>query len=139
MNFQLMQNDAAVLNQNKQTNFNESLESDVLVEAIDETVTLNDLLARANQLETTVKQQVSFKSERSRKWIIIFFLQEFNKIQPLSRTNTHQRRKRFIIACTAILIILTIVITIVIVIVIRTLRHKKNTNYLPRSPSIYDG
>ncbi len=67
MNFQLMQNDAAVLNQNKQTNFNESLESDVLVEAIDETVTLNDLLARANQLETTVKQQVSFTSERSRK------------------------------------------------------------------------
>ncbi len=42
----------------------ESFESDALVEAIDGTIdhndlTLNNLLARADQLEITVKQQVS--------------------------------------------------------------------------------
>ena len=58
-----MQNDFTT-NQKKQSNFNESSESDVLLEAINETVqdndnTLDDLLARADQLETTVKKQVN--------------------------------------------------------------------------------
>jgi hypothetical protein len=54
-----------LLKKNKQINIGESSESDALVEPIDQTIThddqtLNDLLARADQLETTVKKQVCY-------------------------------------------------------------------------------
>lgn len=63
-----MQNDvpsSQLLKKTKQINIDESSESDALVEPIDQTInhddqTLNDLLARADQLETTVKKQVCY-------------------------------------------------------------------------------
>ncbi len=63
-----MQNDAQssqLIKKTKQTNIDESSESDALVEVVDQTihhddVTLNDLLARADKLETTVKKQVCY-------------------------------------------------------------------------------
>ena len=67
-----MQNDAAekrLLKKNKRHNEQEadtkSSESEALVEAVDQTIahddaTLNDLLARADKLETTVKTQVTY-------------------------------------------------------------------------------
>ncbi len=63
-----MQNDVPsnqLLKQTKQANNSESSESDALVEAINQTIThddqtLDDLLTRADQLETTVKKQVCY-------------------------------------------------------------------------------
>ncbi len=63
-----MQDDPAssqLLKANKQTDFLKSLESVALVDTIDETIahddaTLNDLLTRADQLETTVQQPVCY-------------------------------------------------------------------------------
>ncbi len=54
-----------MLKKTKQINNGESSESDDLVEPIDQIIThddqtLNDLLARADQLETTVKKQVCY-------------------------------------------------------------------------------
>ncbi|CAF0720148.1 unnamed protein product [Adineta steineri] len=118
----IISNNAAsnqLLKQEKNTG--ESLfESDVLVEDIHETidhdnVTLNNLLARADQLETSVKKQ------------------EFNKIHRIPRTSIQRKRKRFIIICSTILIILTIVVTIILFTLIIVLRYKTYKNQVSKS------
>ncbi len=131
-----------LLNKSKQDIIDESSESDALVEAIDKTVNhdeaaLNDLLARADKLETTVKTPV-----RSIDILLTindsFFFQDFNKVQPIARTNLRRKRKHFIIACGATLIILTIIIAIIIFVLIMTLRYKAHMDQLPKSSSIPD-
>ncbi|CAF2575806.1 unnamed protein product [Rotaria sp. Silwood2] len=109
----------------KQNNIGESSQTDTLIEAIDETMvhndaTLDNLLARADKLEVTVKQQ------------------DFNKIQPISQTRFHRRRKSCIIAFSTVLIAFIIFIIILISVVVMTLKHKANISRTSKSSSIYN-
>ncbi|CAF1414987.1 unnamed protein product [Rotaria magnacalcarata] len=110
----------------KENYIGESSSSDVLIDPIDETIsnndaTLDDLLARADKLETTVK------------------LQDFNKIQPQVQAQAqvilYRRRKRCVIAVGTVLTILTIII-IIIVAVALTIRYKAKTDQISKSSRI---
>ncbi|CAM2696248.1 unnamed protein product [Rotaria socialis] len=111
----------------KENYIGESSSSDVLIDPIDETIsnndaTLDDLLARADKLETTVK------------------LQDFNKIQPQVQAQAqvilYRRRKRRVIAVGTVLTTLIIIIIIIIVAVVLTIRYKAKTDQISKSSRI---
>ncbi|UJR28987.1 hypothetical protein I4U23_010205 [Adineta vaga] len=112
---QLLKKDKKQTNE-QQRHDGQSFESDGLSEPIDET--LNNLLARADQLETTVKQQ------------------DFNKIQRVSRINI--QRKRCLIICSTILIAITITIAIIIIVIIMMLKHRTYNDRVVKPSLIYD-
>ncbi len=81
-----MQNNTAsnqLFKNNKQNNRSESSELDALAIAIDDTIihdhaTLNDLLARANKLEITVKKPLSL-SKKNTNYFLYRNLIKFNR------------------------------------------------------------
>ncbi|CAF1349682.1 unnamed protein product [Rotaria sp. Silwood1] len=108
----------------KQNNIGDSSQTDTLIEAIDETIahddaTLNNLLARANVLEVTVKQQ------------------DFNRVRPISQTRFNQRRKRCLVAFISVLIAFIIFLIIIVFVVVMTLKHKAHMNRISKPSSIY--
>ncbi|CAF0938535.1 unnamed protein product [Adineta ricciae] len=100
----------------------QSFESDVLGTNLDgpNDAALNNLLVRADQLETTVKKQ------------------DFNKIQRVSRTSIQQKRKRCLIACSTISIALMVIIAVIVVGMVMILKHRTPTDQVKKPSSIYD-
>ncbi|CAF1081734.1 unnamed protein product [Rotaria sordida] len=99
----------------KQNDIDELSQSDTLIEAVNEHVAhddaaLDNLLARADKLEITVKQQ------------------DFNKIQPMSLSYIHRRRKRCIIGFSTVLVAFIIIIIIIISAVVLTLKHRAHAS-----------